>query len=985
MAALIEADGGLPAGLVRLTRVSVVFALGATLGKVVGLVMLPILTRALSPSEFGSMDVLMSLGTALTATLMFGLDVATLRLYFDQEDKTGRRRLVGTWVAVALTLTTLAATVIAAGSAAISEALFSTSRYQPAVVAIAVILVTQTIEIVVLTVLRAQERPGWFAIINGGVLLLYAGLTVVLLAWWQTDANAVLVALATAFVVFAVLGVLVVRHELVARPTIAAAESLLRLGLPLAPAVAATLAADFVNRAILLGSAGAADVAFFTVALRFASVAALAVTGFQLAWQPHAYALGTSDQARIQLAAEGSWIMSAVCAVTLVLAVASPEVLELAAGPRYALALPTLGVCLVAVLGSALYLIASLPSSIARKTQDLAMATGASVIVAITGNVILAPSLQSLGTAVAVAAGQFAGVATVAILGRRRLLLPFEWQRIAGQVGLTALLVVALLAGNASMDWRLAVGALGLAWTLRGVPLGRALALARRQAGENDSPKCPFDHAATEATPLRLVTDTPGPALVVRVPGTYLEERRYILDTMLGEWLGLTYAMTVGEAPQTCIQLVGDGGERRLIVPDVLFATRPDDWLSERALPALPLDRLAQPAQMAGTGCRPVSTAPGPLPVLFGLREQAHAWQESATGLALSIDVFGSVFFMITRYEELPGAALDRHARFPAASSLAALEGFLERPIVDEYVDLLWAAMRSLWPTLDRRLSPFRLMVTHDVDEAWATYGRRARVVAHAVAGDLVRRHDPVLGGRRCRAFVDARRGRVDRDPFNTFDFLMDTSELHGLTSTFYFMTGDTASDIDGHYRLTDPPTATLLRRIHDRGHVIGLHLSYDSYMDPVAVRHELEVLQGACRALGFDQSEWGARQHFLRFRSPETWAAQDAVGIDHDSTVGFPEHIGYRAGTCREYQTFDLGARRKLTLRERPIIAMDGTVTDYMGLDESEGAKREIALVDTCRRFGGIAVVCHHNISLLAARQRAQYRELISRLAHEA
>lgn len=463
----------------QLTRTSAVFVLGAVAGKVVGLVLLPILTRLLTPAGYGSVDVLMTLGGALSATLMLGLDVAALRLWFDQPNPGARRGLIATWYAITLGMALAAGSIIAVNSGAISAALFRGFDLQPAVYAIAVFVGVNNIETIALTVLRAQGRAGWFAAINGGVLLLYAILATALLELWRADANAVILGLAAAMTVAAVVGTLVVREAVIGRPAVTAARELLRLGLPLAPAVASSLVGDFLNRTILLAAAGAAQVAYFTVAWRFATVAGLAVVGFQLAWQPRAYALGTSERARARLAADSLWIVAIVCAIVVGLAVASPEILVFAAGAEYVAALPALGFCLVAMLGMVLFLVASLPSAIARATHDLGLAIGASVVAVIAGNLILAPIWHSTGTAAAVAGGQLVAVTIVRHLGMRRMFLPVDWAKLGRMVALTGLVVLVLLVGDLSLLARLLVGAVALAWIAWSVPLRKALVTVR--------------------------------------------------------------------------------------------------------------------------------------------------------------------------------------------------------------------------------------------------------------------------------------------------------------------------------------------------------------------------------------------------------------------------------------------------------------------------------------------------------------------------
>jgi len=50
---------------------------------------------------------------------------------------------------------------------------------------------------------------------------------------------------------------------------------------------------------------------------------------------------------------------------------------------------------------------------------------------------------------------------------------------------------------------------------------------------------------------------------------------------------------------------------------------------------------------------------------------------------------------MLTRYEEVVKSVKDEHERFPARASLAYREGFLMRPIVNEYLGFCGGPLRS--------------------------------------------------------------------------------------------------------------------------------------------------------------------------------------------------------------------------------------------------------------------------------------------------
>ncbi|WP_427365244.1 DUF7033 domain-containing protein [Candidatus Caldatribacterium saccharofermentans] len=165
--------------------------------------------------------------------------------------------------------------------------------------------------------------------------------------------------------------------------------------------------------------------------------------------------------------------------------------------------------------------------------------------------------------------------------------------------------------------------------------------------------------------------------------------------------------------------------------------------------------------------------------------------------------------------------------RFPAGASLAYREGFLDRPIVDEYVEILWACMKRLWPWLRRKEWNYQVFLSHDVDCLAGTIDKPWLNVLKGIGGDLVKRKDLSLAWRRFRAKVT---GNYAVDPVNTFDFIMNVSERYGLKSAFYFKVGSGDSRFDENYSLDSPWVQELLSRIHKRGHEIGLHTSYNAY-----------------------------------------------------------------------------------------------------------------------------------------------------------
>lgn len=170
--------------------------------------------------------------------------------------------------------------------------------------------------------------------------------------------------------------------------------------------------------------------------------------------------------------------------------------------------------------------------------------------------------------------------------------------------------------------------------------------------------------------------------LIISVPDTYSNERDYILSVILKEFLGLDYIIRRTGNADVCVS--DQDSKRRLVIPDGLFAIPKEKWLTQEALPRQPLE-IWDPQTM-GFGN---SIGLTPVPVIYGTHnrsvDETNCFQTDKD-FYLPIDIFGSAFFMLTRYEEIVKQDRDVFDRFPAWASLAQQEGFLERPIIDVLV-----------------------------------------------------------------------------------------------------------------------------------------------------------------------------------------------------------------------------------------------------------------------------------------------------------
>jgi hypothetical protein len=442
--------------------------------------------------------------------------------------------------------------------------------------------------------------------------------------------------------------------------------------------------------------------------------------------------------------------------------------------------------------------------------------------------------------------------------------------------------------------------------------------------------------------------------------------------------LGLDYR-SVAEERRDVLITIDDAMDRKLLVSDVLFQTPTDKWLKADSLPAQPLKTFDLSQTPVDIAC--VSPI---IPVIYGsILDRGNFIDVQDSKIKLGLDIFGSAFFMLTRYEEVVKSDKDEHERFPARASLAYREGFLMRPIINEYVEILWWSMKKLWPNLERRKRSYRVCLSHDVDWPLSVAGNNPLRVLKAAAGDALKRKDVALSMHKLVSLAKVCMGNIDADVNNTFNFIMDTSERKGLRSAFYFITDHTGGEIDGTYRLEDPWIGKLMKKIYRRGHEIGLHASYNSFRSSNQVKKEFERLISVAEKEGIYQDVWGGRQHYLRGEAPTTWQAWADAGLDYDSTLTFADHVGFRCGICYEYPVFNLLKGVALKLRERPLIIMEGTMfgKQYMGLSYKQAFSLLQKLAETCKMFDGDFTLLWHNSSLVSKEEAEFYRDVVMSL----
>ncbi|PYV98407.1 MAG: hypothetical protein DMG89_11260 [Acidobacteria bacterium] len=204
----------------------------------------------------------------------------------------------------------------------------------------------------------------------------------------------------------------------------------------------------------------------------------------------------------------------------------------------------------------------------------------------------------------------------------------------------------------------------------------------------------------------------------------------------------------------------------------------------------------------------------------------------------------------------------------------------------------------------------------------------------------------------------------LERDLGSTF-FVIPTKGDAGVNPD-----GRTRSKRASRYALTD--IAADLRKLLSANREIAVQ-GIDAWRDSAKGRQERERIQ---EIMG--TTETGVRMHWLYFNSQAPMTLEEA-GFAYDSTAGYNETIGYRAGTTQVFKHLNADH-----LLELPLHIMDTALfyPSYMNLSDEQAGAAIQPLVENATRFGGVLTINWHDRSLGPERLWiAPYRKLLDDL----
>jgi O-antigen/teichoic acid export membrane protein len=403
--------------------------------RLVGLLLLPLFTAYLTPSDYGVLTILALLGFVIQPVFSLGLGAGMGPCYFEGNEE---RKSTTIWTAFAIV--TASGLLLACLSLALSEGLSArifASTDQAEVINLTLLgIALNMFGIPFMQRLQFENRALLFVTLTLISTLVTLIVSIVLVARFLLGVRGVVLGQLVGYLVGTVTAIAYARGGLEFRITRAVCKELLRLSLPLVPGFVFLLILMHGNKYVLQELHGLADAGIYGVGFNLGMASAVLVGALQTAWYPFFMSYVTrQDEARTAFGQVFTYYALGVGAVVLLFFLFAEPTVHLLTQSAFHDSYRVIGLVAAAQYFAGMFSLLLPALYFARNVAVVSVVQGLAALVAIGLSYLLIPAFSYFGAAIALclATAVMVGIlfAWQKVQRDRYLAVCYEWSRLA--------------------------------------------------------------------------------------------------------------------------------------------------------------------------------------------------------------------------------------------------------------------------------------------------------------------------------------------------------------------------------------------------------------------------------------------------------------------------------------------------------------------------------------------------------------------------
>jgi O-antigen/teichoic acid export membrane protein len=410
---------------------SLVYSIGQFSGRATQVLLVPILTRALHPGAYAVTDVVIAYSQSVILLLVFGLDGALARHFYEAEDHEVRSEMVSASLAFRLFTSLPLVVLIWLAAGPLAAFGLGDATYAKYIRVAAVNLPLTLMVLFSLDVLRVTFQPWKFVTVSLIQTLLTTGLSILFVIQRDAGVVGVLYGRLVGDGVAALAGLILIRHTIRPHLNLDWLHRMLAYGGPMVPGIFAFGWIASIDRYALQRWRGLDAVAEYAVAMKFFALVSFVVSAFNLAFAPHAFAQSREPGSSGRLARQIEVLALLVFGAALTAALCAPVIVAVLAPASYAGAgRPAVWLAFAAAAWG-MYAMFSIPVALSLRTGSLTIAAFVGAALATIAHAIVTPRWGAEGAAIATSIGHAAAASVTGWFAARLHPIPLRHARLA--------------------------------------------------------------------------------------------------------------------------------------------------------------------------------------------------------------------------------------------------------------------------------------------------------------------------------------------------------------------------------------------------------------------------------------------------------------------------------------------------------------------------------------------------------------------------
>lgn len=331
---------------------------------------------------------------------------------------------------------------------------------------------------------------------------------------------------------------------------------------------------------------------------------------------------------------------------------------------------------------------------------------------------------------------------------------------------------------------------------------------------------------------------------------------------------------------------------------------------------------------------------------------------------SIPFDIFSATFYLLSRYEEYLPHVKDEYGRFTAEESLALKNNFLKQPVIDIWAYKIKEVFEERFPNF---IFPDKKYSIKPIIDVPSPYFYKHKGVLRTLGGtvkdffsfkfrSLYNRYMVLFG--------------LKHDPDDTFRYILNRQKTSRFKFIFFFLIGD-YSTFDKGVNAQKKQYVSLIKHVADYCSV-GLKASFFALDDIQVLKKEKNRMEGI-----LNTNLSASRQSFSKLNLPKSYRNLVDLEIMEDYTMGYVNHVGFRAGTCTPFFFYDLDFEIQTPLKINAYHVLDYTLLKHNSqLDKKETIGR---IINEIKAVDGQFIPVFHNYTFSDIDRWKGFKELFN------